>query len=703
MAPESRDEAVRDEVRQRIDSLYDQAENATGNYNATRAMASVTRSRGVPLAKRPVRRPDPALDEIARQWFEGARAKLGPTVPAVLPADRMPDGPATRRSRGRMGGSPGARGLEPSARRSAALERAADRAVAELTAGRPTDPESLALAARESARAALPGPRRPELPSGGTQSTPLAGTGTAGSSAPGLALPGAAPDPRGVPADLAPVQPGGLGAASPTGLGAASATGLGTAEPTTFGTLESAGPGTVEPIGLGPLQPGGFGAAEPTGLGTVGPTGFAPVQPGGLAAAEPTPFGTPATPGFGAAEPTGLGPLQPTGLGTADPTSLGTADPTSRGAAEPTSHGTVGPTGFAPVQPGGLAAAEPTGLGPVYPAGLGAAPPAGPGPVETAVLPVATLSAAPGTPVQEPWTLPGPSAPGRPSPATSKAGNQRKLAAASDVITRYTARLTTAAAAAQAAPPPPAPTEAVAAAPQAFVTAVPPASVDATPPTPMAAAPPAFATAAPPAPTTPATAAPSTPVTAAPPAPVAAVPPPAPPQPTAFSNPAATQWQQSVEAAPGVTSAAMPAVDASSAGPAPVTGPASLAALAESSRAGRAAKAIAFARAQIGKPCVWGATGPDSYDCSSLTQAAWRAAGVPLPRAAYQQALAGAPVTLAGIEPGDLVLFFDDDRHVGLHVGGGMMVHAPGPGSSIREESIYGAGESAIHRIVRPA
>ncbi|WP_199832986.1 C40 family peptidase, partial [Streptomyces puniciscabiei] len=128
-----------------------------------------------------------------------------------------------------------------------------------------------------------------------------------------------------------------------------------------------------------------------------------------------------------------------------------------------------------------------------------------------------------------------------------------------------------------------------------------------------------------------------------------------------------------------------------------------LTALAESSRAGRAAKAITFARAQIGKPCVWGATGPDSYDCSSLTQAAWRAAGVPLPRAAYQQALAGAPVTLAGIEPGDLVLFFDDDRHVGLHVGGGMMVHAPGPGASIREESIYGAGESAIHRIVRPA
>ncbi len=134
-----------------------------------------------------------------------------------------------------------------------------------------------------------------------------------------------------------------------------------------------------------------------------------------------------------------------------------------------------------------------------------------------------------------------------------------------------------------------------------------------------------------------------------------------------------------------------------------MTGTGSLHPVAGSPRAARAAKAIAFARAQIGKPCVWGATGPDSYDCSSLTQAAWRAAGVELPRAAYQQALAGAPVTLAGIELGDLVLFFDDDRHVGLYTGGGMMVHAPGPGASIREESIYGAGESAIHRIVRPA
>ncbi|MGW1605466.1 C40 family peptidase [Streptomyces eurythermus] len=122
-----------------------------------------------------------------------------------------------------------------------------------------------------------------------------------------------------------------------------------------------------------------------------------------------------------------------------------------------------------------------------------------------------------------------------------------------------------------------------------------------------------------------------------------------------------------------------------------------------SSHAPRAAGAVAFARAQVGKPCVWGAAGPGSYDCAGLTQAAWRAAGVALPRAAHEQALAGTPVAAATMAPGDLVFFFDDDRHVGLHTGDGMMVHAPGPGSAVREEPIQGFGEAVVHRIVRPA
>ncbi|MFF7977946.1 NlpC/P60 family protein [Streptomyces sp. NPDC007901] len=123
----------------------------------------------------------------------------------------------------------------------------------------------------------------------------------------------------------------------------------------------------------------------------------------------------------------------------------------------------------------------------------------------------------------------------------------------------------------------------------------------------------------------------------------------------------------------------------------------------DSSYATKAAKAIAFARAQIGKPYVWGATGPGSYDCSGLSQAAWKAAGVSLPRTTYDQVNAGTTVSLADAQPGDLVFFYDDVSHVGIYIGNGMMIHAPKPGAYVREESIYYGGESIIHSVVRPA
>ncbi|MFE1992282.1 C40 family peptidase [Streptomyces parvulus] len=117
----------------------------------------------------------------------------------------------------------------------------------------------------------------------------------------------------------------------------------------------------------------------------------------------------------------------------------------------------------------------------------------------------------------------------------------------------------------------------------------------------------------------------------------------------------------------------------------------------------KADKALAFARAQIGKPYVWGATGPGSYDCSGLTQAAWKAAGVSLPRVTYDQVNAGTTVLVSQAQPGDLVFFYDDLSHVGLYIGNGMMIHAPKPGAYVREESIYYDGESSIHSVVRPA
>ncbi|MEV8389533.1 MULTISPECIES: NlpC/P60 family protein [unclassified Streptomyces] len=98
----------------------------------------------------------------------------------------------------------------------------------------------------------------------------------------------------------------------------------------------------------------------------------------------------------------------------------------------------------------------------------------------------------------------------------------------------------------------------------------------------------------------------------------------------------------------------------------------------------RAAAAVAFAYGAIGKPYVWGATGPGAFDCSGLTQAAWRSAGVALPRTTYTQINTGQRVSRGDLAPGDLVFFFSGISHVGIYVGGGQMVHAPRPGSAVR-------------------
>ncbi|MGK5629700.1 NlpC/P60 family protein [Streptomyces sp. URMC 123] len=98
----------------------------------------------------------------------------------------------------------------------------------------------------------------------------------------------------------------------------------------------------------------------------------------------------------------------------------------------------------------------------------------------------------------------------------------------------------------------------------------------------------------------------------------------------------------------------------------------------------RAAQAISFAYGAIGKPYVWGATGPSAFDCSGLTQAAWRAAGVELPRTTYTQINAGQRVSRGELAPGDLVFFYSGISHVGLYIGNGQMIHAPRPGAAVR-------------------
>lgn len=98
----------------------------------------------------------------------------------------------------------------------------------------------------------------------------------------------------------------------------------------------------------------------------------------------------------------------------------------------------------------------------------------------------------------------------------------------------------------------------------------------------------------------------------------------------------------------------------------------------------RAAAAVAFAYAKLGSPYVWGATGPNAFDCSGLTQAAYRSAGVSLPRTTYAQINAGQRVTRSELQPGDLVFFYSGISHVGIYVGDGQMIHAPNPSAPVR-------------------
>jgi cell wall-associated NlpC family hydrolase len=104
----------------------------------------------------------------------------------------------------------------------------------------------------------------------------------------------------------------------------------------------------------------------------------------------------------------------------------------------------------------------------------------------------------------------------------------------------------------------------------------------------------------------------------------------------------------------------------------------------------RAAQAVAYALAQRGKPYRWGARGPDAFDCSGLPWAAWRAAGVSLPRTAAGQ-LAALPRIRGRLQPGDLLIYPSrgpSRRHVAMVVSRGRMVEALGRGIPVRSTSI---------------
>lgn len=98
----------------------------------------------------------------------------------------------------------------------------------------------------------------------------------------------------------------------------------------------------------------------------------------------------------------------------------------------------------------------------------------------------------------------------------------------------------------------------------------------------------------------------------------------------------------------------------------------------------RAADAVSYAYSKLGSPYVWGATGPNAFDCSGLVLASYRSAGVSLPRTTYAQIDAGRRVSRSELLPGDLVFFYSGITHVGIYVGDGKMIHAPNPSAPVR-------------------
>ncbi|MEU7424011.1 NlpC/P60 family protein [Streptomyces sp. NPDC040750] len=114
---------------------------------------------------------------------------------------------------------------------------------------------------------------------------------------------------------------------------------------------------------------------------------------------------------------------------------------------------------------------------------------------------------------------------------------------------------------------------------------------------------------------------------------------------------------------------------------------------------GRAAAALAAARAALGRPYVWGANGPSGFDCSGLMQWAYAHAGVHLPRTSQEQRFAGRQVPLSQARPGDLVVYRSDASHVGMYVGHGQVIHAPYPGAPVRYDPV---GMMPVSSVTRP-
>ena len=109
--------------------------------------------------------------------------------------------------------------------------------------------------------------------------------------------------------------------------------------------------------------------------------------------------------------------------------------------------------------------------------------------------------------------------------------------------------------------------------------------------------------------------------------------------------------------------------------------------------------AVDTARAQLGTAYQYGGAGPDSFDCSGLTQYAYRAAGIELPHSSRSQSELGTPVDRANLQPGDIVFFYEPVSHVGIYVGDGQMIDAGNEQTDVSQRTVDMEGYNFARRI----
>lgn len=113
----------------------------------------------------------------------------------------------------------------------------------------------------------------------------------------------------------------------------------------------------------------------------------------------------------------------------------------------------------------------------------------------------------------------------------------------------------------------------------------------------------------------------------------------------------------------------------------------------------KASVAVHEALTLIGVPYRWGGTTRAGFDCSGFTQHVWAAAGIKIPRTVRAQAEAGTRVPLSKAEPGDLVVFYASQHHVGIYIGNGLVIHSPHSGTTVRTDPVSSMPVSAVVRV----